>query len=162
LSELFPNITYQTIAEIFSGSVIEMMQNEVINASINELRNDKTEKITFEELTAKMEITSSLVFSVYLTIDRKAASIVSQILFGMELDNDSDIDLYNECVKELLNIVIGTSLPQFSDLGLELDMSLPEFVESKSFIIKENHFTMANKDFSVGDGLIKIIITDSQ
>ena len=69
MSELFPNITYQTIAEIFSGSVIEMMQNEVINASINELRNDKTEKITFEELTAKMEITSSLVFSVYLTID---------------------------------------------------------------------------------------------
>ncbi|MFH1194597.1 MAG: chemotaxis protein CheX [bacterium] len=125
-----------------------------VDGSFRDLKNrfDST-----MEFTAAMNLIGDFYVTVILGLNRQALTFIAKNIFGLDIIELGDEEMYIEGAKEYLNIITGNSKNKLHEAGLDFELSLPEQMEWGK-INEDNSSIFLCRSFTFNNNSINLII----
>jgi chemotaxis protein CheY-P-specific phosphatase CheC len=142
--------------DILSSPVIAACPESEIQ---EDLEINLTDELLLEKYNAVMNLNGDITGAIILSLNRQTVAELAKDLFGMDLLEMNDEELYMEGAREYLNIIAGGCKNQLMKNGYNFHTSLPEEAEKEMILANYYEVPFWFRSFNYHSGIIKLFIT---
>ncbi len=147
--------------KILAKKITDSLSNHIHIISESGQEDYETGKLSesipaLESYSAQVKLFGDVRGIMIITMDKPLAEFIGFNIFGFDLTENDDPDIYYDCVKEFINILTAHAQSMLHKEGIDFDVFLPEDFSASDFS-EYPGYSFDEFIFDTGSGKIKTI-----
>jgi len=143
---------------------IKLLLQDDMGVAVNSVQSQRgvTSKLNMKSYTSMIGTGGKLSLLIIISFDHSMINKMVEIFMeGEEIDPEEELEIKNSVAGEMINTIIGLSLPSFPGRGKGVTITPPITINDASSISKHKNSTIATAEINTDFGDFSISIIDS-